>query len=50
MKETEKRFVEYLPEQVLKELLSLPDQTKNMEYEIRRCCVCSMTLVQEFKN
>ena len=33
MKETEKRFVEYLPEQVLKELLSLPDQTK--KYGIR---------------
>lgn len=28
MKETEKRFVEYLPEQVLKDLLSIPDQTK----------------------
>ena len=28
MKETEKRFVEYLPEHVLKELLSLPDQSK----------------------
>ena len=33
MKETEKRFVEYLPEQVLRELLSLPDQTK--KYGIR---------------
>ena len=33
MKETEKRFVEYLPERVLKELLSLPDQTK--KYGIR---------------
>ena len=33
IKETEKRFVEYLPEQVLKELLSLPDQTK--KYGIR---------------
>ena len=50
MKETEKRFVEYLPEQVLRELLSLRTRRKNMEYEIRRCCVCSMTLVQEFKN
>ena len=28
MKETEKRFVEYLSEQVLKDLLSIPDQTK----------------------
>lgn len=33
MKETEKRFVEYLPEQVLKDLLSIPDQTK--KYGIR---------------
>ncbi len=33
MKETEKRFVEYLPEQALRELLSLPDQTK--KYGIR---------------
>lgn len=33
MKETEKRFVEYLPEHVLKELLSLPDQTQ--KYGIR---------------
>ena len=33
MKETEKRFVEYLPEHVLKELLSLPDQSQ--KYGIR---------------
>lgn len=33
MKETEKRFMEYLSENVLKELLSLPDQTK--KYGIR---------------
>ena len=33
MKETEKRFVEYLPEQALRELLSLPDQTK--KYKIQ---------------
>lgn len=33
MKETEKKFVEYLPEHVLKELLSLPDQTQ--KYGIR---------------
>ena len=51
MKETEKRFVEYLSEQVLKDLLlSIPDQTANVEYEIRPSHVCSMILVQEFKN
>ena len=33
MKETEKRFVEYLPEHVLKELLSLPNQSQ--KYGIR---------------
>lgn len=33
MKETEKRFVEYLPEDVLKELLTLPNQTQ--KYGIR---------------
>ncbi len=33
MKETEKRFVEYLPEQALKELLSIPNQTR--KYGIR---------------
>lgn len=33
MKETEKRFVEYLPEHVLKELLSVPDQAQ--KYGIR---------------
>ena len=47
------RYVQFQnPEMLLHCQRILPFQTKqrNMEYEIRPCYVCSMILVQEFKN
>lgn len=50
LKETEKRTVEYLSEDILKELLSLPNQSKNMASVIQQYCACSMIPVPEFRR